>query len=139
MKRPGTPPGRCFRGIMPRLRVFRVVLAAALLSVCAAAAAHAAPGEAATQADLVSPSSHISGVPLPAHGVVPAAPPRQLELRGVRPATTVHGRGHRPRSAYGCRAAPRGPPREPRAGYAVARLLRGGIHSSSLGTPPPRS
>lgn len=131
--------GGILRETMPYLRLFRVLLSAALLSVGHAAAAHSATGGATERAELAPSSSHITGAALPAHVVVSAAMLAKLDLRGVRPASSVHsGRDRsrrlparrRPSSAASC---------EPGADYAPARLLRGGIDSSSLGTPPPQS
>ena len=122
---------------MPRMRLSVVLLAAALLSVGQAAAALVTTGTA-ERAELVPSSSHIAGAVLPDH-VFPAAALVELDLRGVRPVSSVLGSSDRPRRVHGCRSSSSTAAGDPDADYFVARLLRGGIHNSSLGTPPPQS
>ncbi len=124
---------------MPRLRLFRVLLIAALLSVGHAAAAHAVTGEVTERAELAPSLSHITGAALPAHLVVSAAMLAEFDLRGVRPTPSVHSSRNRFRRLHGRRRLSSTASCEPGADYAAARLLRGGIDSSSLGTPPPQS
>lgn len=122
---------------MPRLHLFCVLLIAALLSLGQAAAAHAVADEVADRAELVPSSSHITGAALPAH-IIPAAQAAR-DLRGVHAVSSVPGNRDRSRGLHGRRGSSSAASGEPLADYFVARLMRGGIDSSSLGTPPPQS
>jgi hypothetical protein len=127
---------------MSRSRSFRSLLLAALLCGAFAGRAAAEPiDQPPPPSDLIEADANgTSDSAPPAQGLTAVATEVELDLRGVRVGTFVstarvqQSRPQRP-WLWWTRTTPRDS-----ADIAVRdRLLRGGIHSSSLGTPPPQS
>lgn len=123
---------------MARLRIPRVLYIAALLCVGHAPATHASAGAPAEQAELVASAGDVTGAALPAQ-VNSAVGLFALDLRSVPPLPRVQRSRDRVCGQHGIRSSQGSTAREPATGRVAARLLRGGIDSSSLGTPPPQS
>lgn len=127
---------------MSRFQSFRSLFLAALLcGAFAGGAAAESVGGPTPPSDLIEADADgTSHSALPAHSLTSVATVVEMDLRGVRVAKVVSI----PRVQ---RSRPEGPgfwfartTASASADIAAhARLLRGGIHSSSLGTPPPQS
>jgi hypothetical protein len=133
-------------GPMVRFRFVRLLFIAALLSIGGAAGAPAAAAESPVQASSVdengtigSASTALLGAALPAHGIPTAGAVAEVDLRTGRLAATAQTARQRAATLHGSPHVRGGPRNEQQYCDTVARLRRGGISSSSLGTPPPLS
>lgn len=124
---------------MSRFLLLRVLFAVALLSGGGAPAVHGSHPEPTVEAELVSTRGDSAGAALRASGLTTLVRLVEPDGRGGRFSGTVQTAREHNRVLHAAGRARGSSGRKAFYSDLAARLLRGGIDSSTLGTPPPQS